>query len=1526
MGRARKSVRLAAIVLLATGAGALSTFFLLTRTTVGQALVVEAVLKRVEGVVNGEILVSGIRSTGLHRGAKLVGVQVNAPDGSPVLVVDSLEAEYSIGNILKGDVVLAGVTLWRPTFTITRSRQGERFNISAFLAGRQAGSVEAPSQERAGEDAATEERATEEAATEEGATEERAGGERVAVEGEPEGGRRLVLEDVTIFEGSLDVRYPLSSAPGPESRIVTVPASDGEGLMRSLGFRGIDAHLDRLTIVDPEVEGLRVDVGGFAMEGEVFQDPVRVQEFGGRVEWLDDRITITAERIRLPGTEASGLAIVDLIEGSPPELTLDFVATRFDLADLRWLQPTLPDAQGSAGIGVNLGPEGLQVRWSGARFDVAGGEFVGDGVFNRPRAGEASLEDVSVEVSGITVSFLADYLPLTPLLDGKVYGYVGLSGTLDALAVTGRVVLLEPGAGPSGGEIEGVLHLRGPMGARNLHARFTPIDLSLANRFAKGLRLAGAMSLDLRAHGRLDEGVRIALDATYPDPESEESHIFLEGSLTYVEGEAFVFLDGDLEPLSISGLFGEESPLSRLGVVRGTVHAEGPLSAVALRTDLVTGGGELTLESRFDVRSPLTSYRLLGEARDFDVREVLPALPEGTVFSGSLDLRGEGGDLRTAELSGEVQLTASRFADLDVDTAAVQLRISGGVLTVDTIQSVIGGVAVEGAGRLAMAGSGSTEELHVRFETESLEGLRPLLLGPNVIARDTLSALELTILALEDIDPDTLPTLAQVFVSGRLDGGLTLAGSLEDLDVSGQARLEDGRYGDSRVGDAAVSFSANGLFSQAREIEAQIDGGEVRFLDRAFDSISVRLEYQEPRGRVNLFVVRSEEESYQARVAFELEDAVRTLHLDELVLRFPDERWNLGGPATISWDPDGLIFRDLRVIRPGVGGMRLRAEGRLPFEGEADLDLSVQGLDVSRIAHVLQMSERLEGVVDVELEVTGRDVEPVMSGTLSAADFRFRDFEFDLLVGAWDYENRTATGGIELWKDTVQVLTVSGKLPLDLAFHAVPDRIPDEPIDLVVASRQLPLSLLMAPFESYQEVEGTLSGRVELGGTTESLAPSGQLTLSEAGAFLRGLGVRYQDLNGTLDWFPDGRVEVDGSVRALGTASVQGTVTLAPASDPGFDLSVNLDAFQGIDRRDVTGRLSGDFRVEGSYRRPVVSGDLRVDEGTLFVEEFQRAAEIVDLSDPAFYEVVDTSVVDLRPLLAGQNPFLRNIRMENMTLTVQRNSWIRSDRMDVELDGELQVLYDRLTQDLAMVGTLEAVRGSYGAFGRQFQVDGGTLRFLGTPGINHDLNIQASNRVRSAQGDRFTITAAVTGTLVSPRIGLTSDQAGVTEDDLLGYLYFGRPTYALTSGQTQALGAAGALLGSGVTLGLSTFSNRLGSAVAQELGVDYLSITQQDLGALGDASLRGTLGTTVVETGFYLADDFFVTLLLRPLANQGAGSQFAGIRFEWVASNAYTIESFFEDRFFRGRVVGFGELGIQSEKGLGLFIFREWAY
>ena len=536
------------------------------------------------------------------------------------------------------------------------------------------------------------------------------------------------------------------------------------------------------------------------------------------------------------------------------------------------------------------------------------------------------------------------------------------------------------------------------------------------------------------------------------------------------------------------------------------------------------------------------------------------------------------------------------------------------------------------------------------------------------------------------------------------------------------------------------------------------------------------------------------------------------------------------------------------------------------------------------------------------------------------------------------YADRRAVGDVEVWKDSLRVLTLDGEIPLDLSFNAVEERLPEEVIDLVVVLNQLPLSLLMAPFSSYEEVVGTMSGRVEVGGTSRSLAPRGQLTVDGGGAFLSGLGVRQQDVGGTLDWFPDGRLEVDLGARALGTARVEGTVTLTTVLDPGFDLDIRFDGFQAMNRRDATGLLSGEAHLDGSYSRPVISGDLFIDEGTLFWEEFQRAAEVSDLffersAGFADLSVVDTTTADLRPFTTGQSPFLENIRMENTTLTVRRDTWIRSEEMNVELNGEVDVLYDRQSRELALVGSLEAVRGSYALglgssrFTRQFQVDGGTVQFLGTPGLNPDLDLTASNDIRTPEGDRFTIIAGVTGTFASPRVALTSDEPGFTEDDLLSYLWFGRPSYALTSGQSQTLGTA---LAAGLgTLGLSSLSNQLGTVVTQGLGLDfldYLSITQQDLGVLGGSALGGALSTTVVETGFYVADDMFLTLLFRPVGQGSGTDRWPGLRLEWAPSEAYTIESYFEDRFIRGRFVGFGELGVLSEKGLGLSIFREWAY
>ena len=1501
--RVGKALKIAAGLLVTLALGAVVGVVLLLFTSAGQALVVEQVLRRIEGSLNGEIVISGLRSPGLHRAATLLGVRVTAADGGQILAVDSVAAEYSIRTMLSGDVALSGLTLWRPRLTITKEALDQPFNLAAFLDG------------------------TESLAVELGDVNELA-----------EAGVRFLLEEVDVRDGSIEVRYPLTTPADPASRFLSEPGPEGRGFMRVFGFYGIDGHFDGVVAADPALGGLTMNVTDLAFEGRVFKDPVQVDNLVGRVTWSGGRISVDLETVSLLGATVTGSGAVELVDGGVPGVTFDAVVENLDLSRLRVLEPRLPDARASARIGVEFGSDGLRATWSEGRLAIDGGDIEGEGTVRVVPGGETSFQDVMLDVFAVPASAFEQFIPLALALDGRLSGSIELSGTMDAMTVVSRMDLLESDVGLTSGEVQGVLHLRRPLGVTGLTARLTPLDLGLVNRFAEGLLLEGSVSLDIRADGRLDTGMRVVAEATYPDPQSEVSNISLEGIVTEVDEEIHVAFDGELSPLSFAGIFGEGSPLSRLGLARGTFQADGPLSDLVLRSDLTTEGGRLTLESRFDIRSPLASYRIRGEAFDYDVVEIAPRLPEGTVLSGSFEFFGEGGDLRTAELVGGLSLSRSRFADLAVDTLSVDLRISNGIVTMDDLQGRIGGVVVEGAGKLATEDGGPPEELRMIFETENLEGLRPLLLSGDVIAGDTLTMLERQLLEFEGIDPDTLPTLAEVLVSGRMTGELTVGGSFENLSVTGRAEIEDGFYGGDRVGRADLSFSVTGLFTSERDLSVQLVASAIRVFEREFESVSASFENRGSTGNVEVFLARSPEESYLARLAFEEEGDVRTLHLDELVFLFPGERWNLGGPSTISWDPDGLTFGDFRMRRPGVGGMRLQARGRFPFDGEADFSLEAEALDIGRIAHALQLDEVLEGVVDLDLRVTGTDAEPVMDLTLSADRFRFGAFVLDRLEAEVAYADRRAVGDVEVWKDSLRVLTLDGEIPLDLSFNAVEERLPEEVIDLVVVLNQLPLSLLMAPFSSYEEVVGTMSGRVEVGGTSRSLAPRGQLTVDGGGAFLSGLGVRQQDVGGTLDWFPDGRLEVDLGARALGTARVEGTVTLTTVLDPGFDLDIRFDGFQAMNRRDATGLLSGEAHLDGSYSRPVISGDLFIDEGTLFWEEFQRAAEVSDLffersAGFADLSVVDTTTADLRPFTTGQSPFLENIRMENTTLTVRRDTWIRSEEMNVELNGEVDVLYDRQSRELALVGSLEAVRGSYALglgssrFTRQFQVDGGTVQFLGTPGLNPDLDLTASNDIRTPEGDRFTIIAGVTGTFASPRVALTSDEPGFTEDDLLSYLWFGRPSYALTSGQSQTLGTA---LAAGLgTLGLSSLSNQLGTVVTQGLGLDfldYLSITQQDLGVLGGSALGGALSTTVVETGFYVADDMFLTLLFRPVGQGSGTDRWPGLRLEWAPSEAYTIESYFEDRFIRGRFVGFGELGVLSEKGLGLSIFREWAY
>lgn len=1502
----RKTLRWTLDVILLVLVVAGGALYFLTQTRGGSERVVEEVLRRLQDAINGEIVVERVTSSRVLEGVTLQGVRIRGPTGALFFSADSVRLEYAPRTFLSGDVILSRMTVWRGTVVIRKEPGEQEFNVDRVLKER---------------------------------------------EGEPGPSRTILFRDVTLHDSRVLVYYPIPEGEQPGPREVVIPTEDGQGRLRRLAFHRIEAGLPEVIVSSPDSPGPEVEVAFLSLVGRIYEDPFRVVGFEGDVGWADSQLSVDFSDLRLPGTVARGQVLVDFRPEEGPVVELVLRASELALADLQWLEPRLPRGQGRGEVELHMGPDGRRWRFADLDLTMEESRIAGDGVILEGGRRGLVFEDVSLDLSPLALHrlepFLAEPLPVR----GTLRGRTSFSGTLDRLRARGRLTLTTPDRAPSTADFAGILHLDRPIGATDLEATLDPFDFGLAAEFFPALEIRGPGRVELQATGRLGQGIRFTADVVHRPADLPRSHVVASGTVRRSGEEVVLDVESDVQPLSFTALRRYYPSLPMSGEVSGRIATRGPLSNLTITTDLDTEAGELDVVARLNARNPRAFYQVEGEVANFRLSQIVPGLPEPTVVNGYVFLEGRGTDAATLRLTGRLRGHDSRVGNLFVDTVYTAVRVADGVLSLDTLDAVAGGVRVDAEGTLAVAEGEPSGEVRVAFESDSLAPLRPLFFGDEeIVTRDDLTDIDRRRLEMEGTDPDTLPTEAEVAFGGRVRGEVTLRGSIRDFSAEGEATFEEVRYGTNYLRDAEVAFSAEHLPGLEGDFRARVVADSLEIRNRAFSGADVELVYREPvgerpGGEFELFLERHEDEDYRARATFEVDTAGGVVHLDELALRFDTLRWELMAPTSVAWTDRGLVVDDLRLARTGVEeGMSLRAEGTLPVDGPADFTLEARDLSLERLARLAQVDSagRYGGVVDLDVRITGRADAPVMTGTVAARDLRYDDFVLDRVEGEFDYEARQVALDLDAWRDDLRVLVARGTVPVDLSFRQVASRIPEEPIDLDVVADSLPAALGLSFFDAFEDVEGTVAGEFHVGGTVEDPSPSGTLRLQNAAVTYPALGVRHTDIQGTLTLSPEGTVDVEARGRSGGgTAVVDGTLTLAPLTDPSFEsVRITLREFRAVNRSDVEGTVSGDMMLRGTYRRPFLEGTLTVDEGVLHVEEFQRSAQVVDLSDPAFFDVVDTTRISAPARLgAAQNPFLQNLRMA-VDLRVERGTWLRSADMNVEIGGELLVAYDRgrgedrRRGDLVLVGELEAIRGSYSLYGRRFVVQEGTVEFVGTPGINPDLNIEATNRIRQIDGEPLTITATVTGTLEDPRVVLSSPESVVAQSDLVSYLIFGRPTYELASGEAAVVeGAAGRLVGTaagaGLTLGFGTLTSRLGTLLGQEFEwLDYLAITQTQEFSLAGLGLGSTLAGTQIELGWYLSEDLFAVIVVRPLIDDGptTGSKLGGVRLEWTATDTYTVEAFWEDRFLRRRTFGFGQLGVRTDKVLGFLLYREWGY
>jgi hypothetical protein len=1270
---------------------------------------------------------------------------------------------------------------------------------------------------------------------------------------------------------------------------------------------------------------------------EIRPEPFRVEGFEGQLRREPGRLAGTVQELRLPASASRGTIEVTWGDQDGVRVQVEGESEGLALADLQWLEPRLPDGVARGAFELDQNREGLLLRFldtglalSDGRIQARGGLLLGPRL--RLRDLDLSLEDVDVAV-------LDPWLPRPTLLRGKLTGDLRLDGDPAGLGISGDVALVRPDSTlGTDATVAGTFHFGDPLGVTDFVATMAPLEWGILKDLSPSLALEGPGALRLEADGSLPQGITLYAEATHVPAGMTPSRVILRGTVQGERENPFLNLGGELSPLSVTSVRRFFPALPLTGEVSGPVTIRGDLSDLTMAMELLTAGGPLGLEAHLAVRDRPELLSVESRFQEFLLSALVPALPSPTRLTGQVTASGGGTSLDS--LRGEVRFLLRRgtVGAIRVDTASLVARVEDGLLHLDALMAETNVGVGRAEGTFGMVSGSAPGVVDLEVESESLEGLRPILMGEIPVVLDELNSFERGLLVMAGADLDTIPTSEEVALGGRLSARARFMGGLERFSAEGDVRVDDLRYRTDYLQGGTLTFSFRDLPGEGARVQGLLVADSLSVRDFSFRGGEVEADLGRTGGGVRILARRREGDAYRARGTFDLDSLGGRVNLDELDLRFDSVRWNLGGPASFAWSPEGVQVRDFRLIRPGAGRLRVFANGFLPFRGEGEFDLEIQELSLGRLARIVQREDSLEGTANLWLTLRGTAEDPALEGRLSGEGLRFGPFSLDGLDSEFTYRGRRLEG--EAWASVGgrQVLAMEGFLPADLRIRPDGPRVPPEPMDLTVAVDSFPAALALVVVEALEEVDGALSGQVRLAGTPAELAPTGAVRLTGGSAHLPAVGVRFRDLNAIFSLNPDGTVEVDGTLRSRGRARVVGTVNLHPIRNPGLDLTVTATDFLAVARRDVRARVSGEIQVLRSYQRPRVEGSLTVEEGVLMVEELARSVDVVDLADPMLIDVVEPET-SLRPIVqASQNPFLQNLMLA-VDLSMARGSWLRGRDLNVEMDGEVQVFWDRTERDLALVGELGAVRGYYTVLGRQFQIQGGDVSFQGTPGVNPRLNIEALHRLRTPDGERLDIVASVGGTLLDPRVSLSSSASvGIAESDLVSYLIFGRPTYALASGQSSiAQGAAGSLLGAagGATanLALGTVGSQLGAVVARDFGLDFLAISQGGYldpspGSRGWERLGGTVSTTQVEIGQYVTDDVFAALMWRPLYqfDPASRSAFAGFRVEWRLADDWTLEGFLEDRFLRSALFLSGEAGYQLKKVFGLSFWREWGY
>lgn len=1120
-----------------------------------------------------------------------------------------------------------------------------------------------------------------------------------------------------------------------------------------------------------------------------------------------------------------------------------------------WMRGTLTGAATVSGT-----PADLRLEDGDLTYAVGGApETVLRGLSGRFQGGETPRWELNARAQPLALATLTELFPALPFRAATLTGPIAARGVGDD--VTFDVDL----SGASGGvALAGSLRLGDPL-RFDVDGRLEAFRA--AGVLAGDVPLEGPLSGTFSARGAADD-FRFAVDMRQGG-----GSFNLAGAVRRAGTDPYQFdVAGRVDNFRIGALVGQPGLLP--GPVSGPIAVSGG-GRQPYRFDVALAGpqGAFDVEGFF-APGTLPAYAVSGRIQGLDL-SALPGmanLPE-TRLTGTVDVQGHGTTPET--FAGRVAFDAapgSTVGGVAIETGTVRMTAGEGVLRIQSLALAVRGARLEASGALGLTAP-APEVLRFTVDAPNLGVLAALLPPPGAFEPEVAGSLQ---------------------ASGRVGGTLRFPEVALNGRGSGlrwQTYAADRLAFDARLQKGPSLWTGN----------VSLNGEGLALGTQTFRALALEANLAPEAASFGIDLRKDANTDLRASGILELAGLTPTgVLLRDLDLRLRDVHWTLAVPeARLARTDAGVVVQNLRLERGGAATGFIEASGTLPTSGNADLAVRAGGISLTELRQLMPTLPDVGGTLTLDASIEGPVTEPRLVLNAGVDALTYGGFAADSVSVNGEYAARVFALDAALFLAGDTIVNAVARVPMSLTLGGmVPgfELLRDDPLTASVRANELPLALVAAALPTVLENgEGTAVARAEVTGTLNQPRVDGSAGVAGALTIVP-LGVRWRNIEAALRL--DGeRIVVERATARTGdrgVATVTGEVLLDQGQSPAVDVQLVLDNFQAIDNPDVA-ELEADanLRVTGRLPRAEISGQITIEDGTIYIPDFgeQAEADIVDVDVGALgADTVSAAVANAAGVFGGLVP--RDVRVG-----IGESVWLQSSeaRIQITTGEESLTVYEAGGQP-RIYGDVQAVRGTYtlqvGPIQREFEIEEGTVSFAGTPELNPRINITARYDVRSREPGSADIGVIVQlgGTLQQPTLALSSDtRPPLPQSELLTLLVFGRRSAELANIPqefTQGI-ILEQLVGGALTSGIEE--------VFAELGVfDYVRLRGRPAGS-GLGGGIGGIGSDLfayasLEFGKEVFEDFFAVMEIVDILSQPR----FGFSAEYQASRSWTVRAAWE--------------------------------